>query len=97
MKQETAMILWIIMAMCLLIAVTMTSGCSQILTAREAREMSPEQIKAYAEQQMDVYQCANISGPPPSGGMTFMVVPKHAKLELAFGNNCSLLTGKVLP
>ena len=73
------------------------SGCAPFLAAKEARDMTPEQIKAYSEQGMDVYQCLNISGPPPSGGVTLLIIPREAKAEIAFGNNCQLLVGKVIP
>jgi len=89
--------IYLVAVMAMLVIGVMMSGCTAILTAREAREMTPEQIKAYREQQMDVYQCANLSGPPPTGGLTFMLVPKDSKLNLAFGSNCSLLKAEVVP
>ena len=72
-------------------------GCAPFLAAKEAKDMTPEQIKAYGEQGMDVYQCINIAGPPPMGGVTFLIVPKHAKAEVSFASNCQLLVGKVMP
>ena len=78
-------------------SLTMIVGCTPFLTAKEAATLTPEQIKAYNEQGLDVYQCLNVSGPPPTGGFTLVLVPKGAKLEVAFASNCNLLTGKVVP
>ena len=76
--------------LCLLLA-----GCAPFLAAKEAKEMTPEQIKAYGEQGFDVIQCLNIAGPPPNGGFTFIIVPKDAKVDVQFASNCSLLKGSV--
>lgn len=93
MMQGFLTVMWA-MLLAVLLAV---SGCAPLLTAKEAHNMTPEQIKAYAEQGLDVYQCLNIAGPPPAGGFTFVMVPKGAKFEVAFGSNCSLLVGRVAP
>lgn len=89
--------IYIAMAMSLLIALVMLAGCAPFLAAKEAKDMTPEQIKAYGEQGMDVYQCINIAGPPPMGGVTVLVVPKHAKAEVMFSSNCQLMKGSVTP
>jgi hypothetical protein len=81
----------------LVFSLTMMVGCAPFLTAKEAATLTPEQIKAYNEQGLDVYQCLNVSGPPPTGGFTSVLVPKGAKFEVAFASNCNLLTGKVVP
>jgi len=65
------------------------------LTPKEAAQLTPEQIKAYKEMNMDVFECFNISGPPPNGGFSFIIVPKGSKIDFAFSPNCNLLSGKV--
>lgn len=85
------------MKVILAIFALMIGGCAPFLAAKEAKDMTPEQIKAYGEQGMDVYQCMNINGPPPNGGVTLLIIPKNAKADIAFSSNCSLLMGKVTP
>ena len=81
----------------LLAVILSISGCAPFIASKEAKDMTPEQIKAYNEQGLDVYQCLNISGPPPNGGYTLILVPKKAKIDLAFASNCNPLKASVVP
>ena len=84
-------------ALILAILLSATQGCAIMLTPQLAQHMTPEQIKAYKEQNADVYSCLNFGGPPPIGATTFIVVARGSKMDLSFASNCGILTGKVSP
>jgi hypothetical protein len=68
------------------------SGCSGLLIhqAMNPRDsaLTPEQIKAYADVGADVWSCAQIVGPPPSGSLVMITTPKTSKTVIVFGDGC---------
>lgn len=74
--------------------VILFSGCS-LYFANQIKELSPEQIKALQELNMKVLVCANITAPPATGGITYLLLPNDATVDVGFSPNCQLLTGKV--
>lgn len=76
----------------LITTMLLLSGCVSALMGPGAySDLSIEQIKALQAQQMDVYACSTISGPPPAGRITYIVVPRlDKKPDVRFGDNCAV-------
>jgi hypothetical protein len=72
------------------ILITLVSGCVGGLTGPGAfSELSPDQIKAMQALEVDVYACAVVAGPPPSGKIVSVYVPRlDKKPDIKFGDNC---------
>ena len=87
----------ILIASFLALLLSLALGCAMMLTPQLAQHMTAEQIKAYKEQNADVYSCLSLGGPPPIGATTFIVVPHGSKMDLSFAPNCGILVGKVSP
>lgn len=69
------------------------NGCTlaTLHNAQELRDLSPEQINAIREANMDIYACFQIGGPPPVGNTTFIIMPKDTMFtRLAFLPNCQI-------
>lgn len=80
----------------LLPAVLLVAGCiSPVLTAREAREMSPEQIEAFRKAGQKVVGCFRFGGPPPAGATTWLILPDDSKPTLKFGSDCAIIQGDI--
>ena len=75
----------------LLLLALMTMGCA--ITAQNAASLTPEQIQALREQGHEIVKCVQIGGPPPSGNVTVLVIPKDSRAHLKFAPNCSILEG----
>lgn len=67
------------------------SGCTLLGLGHPSNPMTAEQIAAYEKMGKDVWGCFSVTGPPPTGGITWLVTPKGAKPNLAFGANCQLI------
>jgi hypothetical protein len=76
----------------ILITALFLSGCAlSLFGPRAYSDMSSEQIKALKDLQMDVYACSTISGPPPSGRITYIVVPRlDKKPDVRFTASCDI-------
>ena len=72
------------------------SGCV-LATLNQVKEMSPEQIAEYAKINMKVFVCFQLTGPPPLGAITYMIMPNTATVDLQFNPNCSLMRANVIP
>lgn len=68
------------------------SGCVLAPAGIDAyKEMSPAQIKALQDLQMDPYICIAVAGPPPVGRMTSVLVPRlDKKPDIRFGPDCQI-------
>lgn len=53
--------------------------------------LSPEQIRAYKDMEMDVYGCFKVGGPPPAGNTIWILVPKNSKAAVKFGDDCHII------
>ena len=90
---DSLTLLWIIG---LTIIVLMISGCI-LATLNQVKEMTPEQIAEYAKINMKVFVCFQLTGPPPLGAVTYMIMPNTATVDLQFNPNCSLMRANVIP
>jgi len=70
------------------------SGCPGIpglISPNTYSELSPEQIAQLQKMQLDVYACSSFSGPPPSGRLVYIVVPRlDRKPDVRFGSDCQI-------
>jgi len=68
------------------------SGCSGILIhqAMKEKDLTPEEIAAYEKVGSKAYKCLTVTGPPPNGASTFVLVPQDAKVNIKFGPGCQL-------
>ena len=84
-------VFWIAFVLALLLSIT---GCTLAMLNQldKGQAFTPEQIKAYKEQNMDVYGCFTIGGPPPAGMTTWIIVPKDSRIAVKFGDGCHLLS-----
>lgn len=82
MKNLLMLVAILILAMC--------SGCIAAMAARsqELKDLSPEQITALKDANLDLYGCFQLGGPPPIGATTFIVMPKGHKVDVSFLPNC---------
>lgn len=78
----------------LLILALLLQGCTLALLNQvdKGHVFTPEQIRAYKEQDMDVYGCFMIAAPPPNGLTTWIIVPRGSKVAVKFGDGCHLLS-----
>lgn len=78
---------------CGLLAVLSLSGCVSALVGSDAyAKLTPEQIKQMKDLQMDVYACASIAGPPPTGRVITIYVPRLDKRpDVKFGPDCQIM------
>lgn len=51
--------------------------------------LTPEQIKAFNENNEQVWSCILIAGPPPGGRITLIILPKDSAGP-SFGDGCSI-------
>lgn len=66
-------------------------GCVAAMMGKaidQGQNLTPEQIKAYSDVGSAVYGCFNLSGPPPAGGTTWVVLPKNSDAFVTFLPNC---------
>lgn len=68
-------------------------GCTLAMLHQidRGQALTPEQIKAYEDAGFDVYGCFMLTGPPPLGSTSWLVVPKGSKVSFKFGDGCRLL------
>lgn len=81
------------MILILLIVFALVSGCglTSIFGPSAYSEMSPDQIAAMQKMQLDVYACSTLAGPPPSGRIVYIVVPRlDKKPDVRFGSDCQI-------
>ena len=78
---------------CILLAGLLAPGCA--ITARNAAELSPEQIQELRDQGHEIIKCFQICGPPPSGNTTIIVVPRRAIAKFKFSANCAIIEGSL--
>ena len=78
----------------LLVLALLFSGCGVIALDRaigQGQNLTPEQIKAYRDANVDVYGCFQLAGPPPAGATIWLLLPKGAPVTFKFGDNCHLV------
>ena len=72
----------------LLLFLLALEGC--ILGPIAASQLSKDQLDALKNYNDtgDVYACFLAGGPPPSGGLVAIIVPKDVPVDLQFGPDC---------
>ena len=92
MRQELELLILAI----LLVLFLSINGC--ILGPIAASQLSKDQMDALKEYNDtgDVYLCALLGGPPPTGNVVTIIVPKGAPVNVQFGVDChaTVKTGK---
>ena len=78
---------------CILLISLLASGCA--ITARNAAELSPEQIQELRDQGHEIIKCFQIGGPPPVGNTTIIIVPRRSIAKFKFSANCGILEGSL--
>ena len=48
------------------------------------KDYTPEQLEVYKDLGYDAVRCANVKGPPPSGNVTTVTIPKERVAKLTF-------------
>lgn len=71
------------------------SGCTAALTASQAQQMTPEQIKAYSDSGQAVSGCIMVGGPPIGGRTTILILPKDRPSAIEFAPDCQIKTGLI--
>lgn len=74
------------------------TGCATTLIGRAidaGQSPTPEQVDAWRKAGQKVYACFNLSGPPPNGGVTWIIVPGDADALVQFSPTCALIQGVV--
>ncbi len=56
-----------------------------------SKQLTPEQIAAYRDLNMDVAFCFSIGGPPPVGNSMIILLPKGTKPTPMFGDGCHIV------
>lgn len=81
------------LAACLLLFLSLNGCIGGIMGNMLApdQNLTAEQIDAYAKIGSKVYSCFVVTGPPPSGSVIHIVVPKDATVTFKFGDNCHLV------
>lgn len=77
----------------LILAALLLAGCQGLTFIRaldSGQGLSSDQIKALKENNQDVYGCFQIGGPPPSGNMVWIIVPKGSPVNFRFSDNCHI-------
>lgn len=71
---------------------TLQSGCvlATLGAFQTNKEMTKEQIEAFRAANMDVFGCITVTGPPPTGGTTWIIVPKNSNPDIGFLPGCAL-------
>jgi hypothetical protein len=76
----------------LLLGYLLLSGCVLSgfgLTPEQAVKLTPEQIQAFKDQDMKVWNCFRLGGPPPVGNSMFILVPKDSTIQYKFNSDCA--------
>jgi hypothetical protein len=71
----------------------MLGGCGipTFISPNAYSDLSPAQIAELQKMQLDVYACSVFSGPPPSGRLVYIVVPRlDKKPDVKFGSDCQI-------
>lgn len=76
-----------LLALCL----AMISGCAYQAAEKLTAEQMDSLVKLREATGSDLYLCGNVNGPPPMGGITFLIYPKETKPSIAFDSSCRLL------
>lgn len=78
-----------------MLAAVMMSGCAAQLMGNaidNGQKLSAEQIEAYNKVGAAVYGCIQVGGPPPTGNMHWLIVPKETKSVPRFTDNCHIIS-----
>ena len=71
------------------------SGLALIHAIDNQSTLTPEQISAFREMNMDTWGCFTVNGPPPNGATTWIVLPKGTDGPI-FGDGCHVQTAPVV-
>jgi len=75
---------------CLAFMLLGCSGISLLHQVDNGSALSPEQVRAYREMNMDVYSCIALAGPPPNNVILTIIVPKETPQNFKFDDRCRL-------
>lgn len=70
-------------------------GCTSVLTAAQAQQMTPEQIKAYSDSGQAVSGCITVGGPSIGGRTTILILPKDRPSAIEFAPDCQIKSGLI--
>ena len=75
----------------LLFALISGCGLTSVFGPGAYSEMSPAQIEQFQKMALDVYARSTLAGPPPSGRVVDIVVPRlDKKPDVRFGSDCQI-------
>lgn len=84
-----------LVAAVLLAVLLSVSGCAANLISKaleNGQALTPEQVEAYNKVGLDTYSCLKISGPPPSGVVVIITVPRtQPGRGINFSENCQVV------
>lgn len=74
------------LAIALSAALLLTSACTGPggLFLPNIKDYTPEQLKEYKDLGYDAIRCATVKGPPPSGNVTTITIPKERPAKVTF-------------
>jgi hypothetical protein len=87
MKQSALSILIGAIVLAVMLSLAGCSGIALLHAIDNGSTLTPEQIKAFADMNMDAWGCFQLSGPPPNGATTWIVLPKGSDGP-TFGEGC---------
>lgn len=89
---QAGVIGYVLMLIGLLVLLFVIAGCVLAPVGIDAyKEMSPDQIKALQALSIDPYVCTTVTGPPPAGRFTSVLVPRlDKKPDIRFGPDCQI-------
>jgi len=70
------------------------SGCTSMLIGNalnQGKDLTPEQIEAYAKAGAKVYKCFTLAGPPPAGGVSGIIMPRDDTTKVTFLPGCHIM------
>ena len=80
------------MKISILFSLLILSGCAltTLSTINKNGELSPEQIAAIREADLNMYGCLSVGGPPPIVNTTWIIFPKDQIAPVLFLPNCAV-------
>ena len=76
----------------IVLAMLVLSGCAGLIgNVSRPDSLTPAEIQAYKDAGVDIYSCMTIGGPPPTGQVTIITVPKGMELPVKFLPNCQAM------
>lgn len=92
-NKELKLLHSILLALVLSLSLSL-NGCilAALNNPTNASMLSPEQIAAYRDLNVDIIYCLNVAGPPPAGSTTLIILPKDSIYIPTFGDGCHVIS-----